>query len=231
MCWEISVTTSRPRHTLFRHAPLHIYPPPPAPPTIRICMRCARKVTTQNVQCASEKQASNNTEQTHTHTERERHKQHSYTRIYTESWDFWTSKPPTARPDPPSSSVCFTLLAEARFQLRLRLGFGLGCAFKWKITFAALWCGNYMKIMANLPLTRRCDEDLSTQRFLQVYASVCVHTVLATLERKKQLKFFNENRIVFLLFFKKLFTTFWAISLSWTSLLTVKTQHLAMIVC
>lgn len=63
-----------------------------------------------------------------------------------------------------------------------------------------------MKIMANLPLTRRCDEDLSTQRFLQLCVCVCVceHTVLATLERKKQLKFFNENLIVFLLFFEKI---------------------------
>lgn len=35
-----------------------------------------------------------------------------------------------------------------------------------------------------------------------VCVRVCVHTVLATLERKKQLKFFNENRRVFQRFFQ-----------------------------
>lgn len=34
-----------------------------------------------------------------------------------------------------------------------------------------------MKIMANLPLTRRCDEDFSTQRFFTcVYVCVCAHS-------------------------------------------------------
>lgn len=153
---------------------------------------------------------------------------HTHSRIHAVSWDFWTSKPPScsvSTASPPSPSVCFTLLAEARFQLRLRLGFGLGCAFKWKITFAALWCGNYMKIMANLPLTRRCDEDLSTQRFFACMY-VCVHTVLvmATLERKKQLKFFQPKTAKFSFCFSKIFHDISAISSSWTSLLTVKTR-------
>lgn len=73
-----------------------------------------------------------------------------------------------------------------------------------------------MKIMANLPLTRRCDEDLSTQRFFDVCMNVCVHTVLvmATLERKKQLKFFQPKTAKFSFCFSKIFHDISAISSS-----------------